>query len=246
MKSTIKLLKAYNVLNLMRGLVNRGIVLPRVIATTRKMCSDMRGGGRNKPRILAETVMKWKLHDAGSVVREQEEVNTRVWRESERILRDLQVSERFFTVWETEKAARKRELEEKRARKVAFLIEKSKEESREKRRSRGVELRSIDVSDKQLDETFESEPRRYGNVELSCEETAYLRLQPKFAVYEVPCVKDLEVDIEKGITNIRWSRMCEGDNSVFVENYFSDDEDNISNNSVSRSRARARRLDSNQ
>ena len=64
--------------------------------------------------------------------------------------------------------ARKKELEEKRAQKVAFLIEKSRKEKNKRRKGRVVELRGIDVSDKRLDQKFESELRNYGGVELSC------------------------------------------------------------------------------
>ena len=225
MKTSIKLLKAYNVLNLIRGLIHRGIVLPSVTAATKRICKDMRGEGRSKHKILSETIMKWKLNDAECVVREQEETNTRIWRENERVLRDLLVSERFFEIWEKEKVARKRELEEKRARKVTLLIEKSRKEKSKRRVNKVVELRGIDVSEKQLDNKFESEPRKYGGVELSCEETAFLRLHPKFAIYEVPCTEDLETEIEKGLTKFRWTRMGEGEEEYRI----------FPNNNVSRS-----------
>ena len=70
MKTSIKLLKAYNMLDLILGLIHQGMLLSSVTATTRRICKEMRGEGRNKPTILAETIMKGKLEDAGCVVRE--------------------------------------------------------------------------------------------------------------------------------------------------------------------------------
>ena len=147
MKTTIQLLKAYNVLDLMRGLVNRGLALTCVNSLTKKMCSGMVRGGRDRPKILAEKIMKWKLSDAGRVVRERRETNTKVWRENEPVLRDHQVSERFFRLWEEEKVARRRELEAKRERKVAYLIRRSKEEKGDRQRREVGNIRGINVSD---------------------------------------------------------------------------------------------------
>ena len=92
MKTTIQLLKAYNVLDLMRGLVNRGLALTCVNSLTKKLCNGMVGGGRDRPKILAEKIMKWKLSDAGRVVRERRETNTQVWRQNEKELRNNQIS----------------------------------------------------------------------------------------------------------------------------------------------------------
>ena len=88
MNDTIKLLKAINVLDMMRGMNNRGLVLPRVMDQTRNVCKGMRNGGGEKPRIMAQQVMKWKQTDSWRVVREQKERSTKVWRDSEKILRD--------------------------------------------------------------------------------------------------------------------------------------------------------------
>ena len=97
----------------------------------------------------------------------------------------------------------------------------------------------IDVSDKHLSEKFESEPRCYGNARLSEEERTLLKLSPKYAIYERPDVVDLEVEIEKGITKYRWSRM---DDAEFVENFDSDVEEELDTSvNVSRSRVSSRR-----
>ena len=103
MNDTIKLLKAINVLDMMRGMNNRGLVLPRVMDQTRNMCKGMRYGGGEKPRIMAQQLMKWKQTDSWRVLREQKERSTKVWRDSEKILREHQVSERYSRIWENEK-----------------------------------------------------------------------------------------------------------------------------------------------
>ena len=222
MNSTIKLLKANNVLNLMRGLVHRGLVLTPVMAMTENLCKSMRGGGGRRPKILAERVMRWKLWDAERVVKEQKEFNTRNWRECEKVLKEYQINERYFILWEREKNNRKRELEEKRRNKVENLIKRDREKrtvwQRRRAEVNATDLRGIDVSDRHLDERFESKPRRYGGIELTPEESELLSLPPKFAIFEKPNIIDCEIEIEKGLTKMRWSRMEDCDVTMSMDN----------------------------
>ena len=143
--------------------------------------------------------MQWKLSDAYFVVKEQKEANTQVWRENERILRDHHVSERFFTIWEEEKAYCKRKLEEKRARKVTFIIDKARKESSEKRKSRESCLRGIDVSDKHLDDRFESAPRVYGDVELLEKKVSVSNFRQNSLSTKCPVLKTVKLRLKRDL-----------------------------------------------
>ena len=109
--------------------------------------------------------MKCKLEDARTVVKREKWANTTVWREETEVLRWNGVSERFFVIWEKEKAERRNDLKKKLEKKVQHLYNRE----REKRNTEGERdwvVRGINVDDKQLNgDVFEARPRVYGNSE---------------------------------------------------------------------------------
>ena len=63
------------------------------------------------------------------------------------------------------------------------------------------------IADQELNEIFISNPKCYGGIIINDEERAVLSLQPKFTVYEKIQPTQCEAEIEKSLTNIRFSRI---------------------------------------
>ena len=78
--------------------------------------------------------MDWKIRDAKRVLREKKAKHTKLWREDEKVLRELGVRDRFITIWEKEKSDVKLEMKKKKEKKVEYLINKrrKREQSRHK------------------------------------------------------------------------------------------------------------------
>ena len=74
--------------------------------------------------------MDWKIPDAKRVLREKKAKHTRLWRDEEKVLRELGVRDRFIMIWESEKERAKVFLKKKKDRKVEFIIGRMKEERR--------------------------------------------------------------------------------------------------------------------
>ena len=205
MTQTIKLLKARYVLDLFERLVNRGLALRSVTANTNRACKGM---SEEKHRRMCNTLMGWKLDSARTVLKTQRQENTRVWRECEEILRENRVDQRFFVIWENEKVERRKELENKKERKVRHIFEREKNIKRKTvSGDSGWVVRGIDCSDRQLDESYESRARVYGGAAISVNEAKVLELTPKFSIYDEIDVEDAECELEKCLTKLRWERM---------------------------------------
>ena len=221
MNSTIRLLKAIYVVDLLEKMTKRGLVLSSVMKMARGMCSGLKG---DKAKLIADMIMQWKLQDANRVLKEKKRENTRIWREDRAILSELQVSQKYLEIWQNEKHARREELKRKKEKKILFLLEKTKKEKSERERREDVDyVRGINVCDQKLDEKYESRPRCYGGVQLSTEEKAILTLTPKYCIFDRPNLVECEIEIEKALTKLRWDRM--GDRKM-LENLDSDDEGN--------------------
>ena len=105
--------------------------------------------------------MKWKLNDAYKSTKEAKYECTHVWRETEPLLIEYGVSYRFDRIWSEEKRRIKEELNSKKVNKIAHL--KEVERSRTVPKRAPDEIRGIKISDQQIAETFESNPRVYDN-----------------------------------------------------------------------------------
>ena len=91
-------------------------------------------------------------------------------------------------------------LNSKGCRKTSFLKNKYKSEERKSRNIRGVT-----ITDQKLPDYYESDPRMYGgtNEVLSVHKVEVLILSPKCTVFEKVIIENCEVEIEKGLTQLR-------------------------------------------
>ena len=82
-----------------------------LMALSNKLCSGL---SIEKAKMIGNQIMKWKMNDARSVLKQHKRSHTKIWRENEEIPRHYSISELFFVIWEQEKVERRNELEEKR------------------------------------------------------------------------------------------------------------------------------------
>ena len=75
-------------MDLFERLVARGLTLNAVLATSTKLYAGL---SFEKSDIICKQIMKWKLHDAYSVLKLQKRNNTRVLRENEKILKLVKI-----------------------------------------------------------------------------------------------------------------------------------------------------------
>ena len=211
MLTTIKLLKSEYVVDLLRELVNKGIPLREVKRKCEKVCHGL---PTKRAHDLTKTVMSWKLIDAKSALCREKRENTRVWRECEKTLKENKIDTEFFEVWEEEKQWVREVLRTKRHKKVSFLGEKYGRGG-ERRREVCDNIEGVTIKDQELSDTFESEPRMYGDTSeiLSGSEVDALRLNPKFTVFPAVDLENCEIEIEKGLTKLRWTESREENNS---------------------------------
>ena len=66
-------------------------------------------------------------------------------------------------------------------------------------------MKGIVTEDQPLPSNFESKPRVYGGVEISRQEEKLLELPPKYTVYNRIKREEIETEIEKAITKLRWT-----------------------------------------
>ena len=199
MLNTIKLLKCEYVVDLLQVLVINGVPLREVERNCEKVCQGL---PRRKVHELTRTVMSWKLIDAKSALRKEKRESTRMWRESRRALRENHVESKYFEVWEREKRMVRGILKTKRYKKTSFLRKKYRTEEGRTHNT----INGVTIADQKLPDNYESEPRMYGgtNEMLSAHEVDVLKLNPKFTIFETVNVENCEIEIERGLTKLRW------------------------------------------
>ena len=153
--------------------------------------------------------MKWRWKDAHTVLREEKKTNTIAWRKTINELKML-TNERYVTAFihlvEIEKRRQRKTLRGKRKKKVQFLVNKHKNNEKENKENEvNEDLKGIEIKDQPLPSNFESKPRIYGGIKIDSHETALLELPPKYTVYSRIKTEDVETEIEKGITKLRWT-----------------------------------------
>ena len=194
------------VVHLISHLVSKRVPLASVYNGCTKMC---KGLGEKKRSMMCNMIMKWKLADAQKHLNKEKRDNTRIWREEKRTLSEEGIEQDFIRIWEEEKEKQIYCLIQKKNKKVSFLKEKYRNMN-----SCDDEdiIEGIVIKDQQLTEEYESNPRCYGGIELSEEEKDALSLNPRFVIFNTNIqIEEVEAEIEKSITKIRWSRMNEGD-----------------------------------
>ena len=192
MGQTTKLQNACYVADLLGDLTRKRLPLPSVEGLCAKLCMKL---PERRTTTLVNTVMKWKVKDAWTLLGRR---NTTTQRFGEGVVRA------FNNIWRKEKRRHWLYLRKKRTRRVNFLSEKFG--------SRNAcdcvtEVEGIVVVDQPLPSTFSSNPRCYGGVQLTGDEEKVLGLPPKFAVYDRVDLTSCEAQIEKGLAKLRWSAL---------------------------------------
>ena len=76
------------------------------------------------------------------------------------------------------------------------------------------EFKGIILKDQELGNEFNSDPRKYGNIDIDEDEQRLLSLPPKFGVLKKVDVVDTKIEVEKCLTGMRWKQNnvdCEQD-----------------------------------
>ena len=155
---------------------------------------------RGHQRSMLERIMKWRLEDAWSNMNRARRENTRVWRESKQVLRTYGVCDAYLALWRREKEDYQVSLRAKLRSKVYTLVRRYSNQT-----VAPESVRGIVVGDQQVPEDFSTDPRCYGDVELSADERSVLSLPPKYAMYSKIDATDCKAQVEKGIAKLRWS-----------------------------------------
>ena len=79
---------------------------------------------------------------------------------------------------------------------------------------------------KVLPEEFSSEPRLYGNVNISDNEKKVLELPPKYGIYKKVSVRDCIISVEESLNKLRWNRIINNQNVRQEEKEFINTTDN--------------------
>ena len=202
MDGTMNLEHSRYVVDLMTELTRKQIGTSNVESLCNRACDKL---GKNRERTMVRNIMMWKLKDAKNVLRNAKIENTKIWRREKRILIDrttcyATLCYQYIKLWSIEKIRYAKELNNKRKSKVEFLTKKYM-----KVKAIPDVLRDIVIKDQEIPETFSSEPRCYGGIELNEHETAALKLPPKFAVYTEINPLECETQVEKGLAKLRWA-----------------------------------------
>ena len=106
----------------------------------------------------------------------------------------------YVALWRTEKSTYMRKLNDKRRKKVSFLVRKYSHVDEVPN-----EVRGIVVDNQRVPDEFSSEPRSYGGVDLTTDRKIALSLPPKYSIHAPIDTTDCEAQVEKGICKLRWS-----------------------------------------
>ena len=197
MAETMKLLHERYVFDLFTRLCKKKIGTNAMENHCRRICDGL---SRGRQRSMLERVMKWRLQNARSNMYGARKENTRVWRESKRILRTFGVIGTYVALWRREKEHYQVQLREKLRLKVDTLVRRYSSEEVAPENVRGIV-----VGDRQIPDSFSTEPRCYGGVQLSADEQALLSLPLKYAVFSKIDTTDCKAQVEKGFAKMRWS-----------------------------------------
>ena len=206
MKNTSALLKAQNRYSLLNTLCHKRASLNAVRDTCNQLCNGL-PNRKNKSQEISGTIMRWKKNDAKYQMQKITQQNSKDWRDIYEYLNThgATVNKEYHEVWKTERSKMDSKIKQKNETKIQHLCKKDKGKTLN-------EVEQIIVKDQQLDENFDSSARTYGGVTLSTNEQHLLRLPPKFAIYNKIDIKDCEVEIEAGLTKIRWNRRNQNEN----------------------------------
>ena len=180
------------------------LLLKNKLATTEvnqvsaKLCNKL---PVSKKQSLTNTIMKWKLKDTSSKTKMMIKEEKSAWRECKKYL-DIRAQQTYNQEWAEEKYLAMKAFRAHKEGKFKWLKKKYQLE-----KDVPDMLNNVFVADQVLDESFNSNPKCYGGIIISDEEREVLSLQPKFTVYDKVQPTQCEAEIEKSLTNIRFSRI---------------------------------------
>ena len=200
MTQTQKLLHAQYVNDLFKRLIMKKVSNAETEELGKRICKTI----KKRTRTLIGIITRWKYEDSFNELRNEKRNQTKVWRECEPIIRRANILDEYNQIWITEKGRLKEVYKRKLEKKVKHLVEKYG-----RKRVIPDEVEGIIIKDQPIVEEFESNPRCYGNVEISEEERQVLKLPPKFSLYERIDVEKTIAEIEKGMVKLRYEKNFE-------------------------------------
>ena len=167
------------------------------------------------------------MTDANKRLKEEQYNNSKVWRESKKLLGDFNMIESYEIEWSKEGERYKQCLAKKRKKKIEFLMNKCG-----KKREIPDTIDGIIIKDQVITEDFSSEPRVYGYMTINVNECSILILPPNYAVMEKVSETKCQAEVEKGLAKLRWERQQGNDDIVNNKYNFFDVNKNVFNYSV--------------
>ena len=198
MRSTMDYLHARYVMDLFKRLQRCKIGTTNIVNLCRRICEKLPA---RREKTLIETIIRWKVTDACKVFQKAHYENTNTWRQVCPILEQENIRNQYEELWDREKTEYARQLRNQLNSKIKFLQTKFSEDIT----NVPDLLQDIVISDQDLPDTFTSDPRMYGNVELTEQEMELLSLPPKFAVFDKIDTINCEAEVEKGLGKLRWA-----------------------------------------
>lgn len=212
-ESTMNEINKRSICKLLRSLRNENIGTSDVEYGIRKMCAVV---GDAAQVDIKRKIMRWKVNDAFRVLRETQHANLKIWRESKRCI-PLQIRTEYLRNWRLYTDRYKMQLEARNRERVKWLVAKW----RKKEKPVPDTIRGIKLNDETLPLEFNSQPRIYGNMQMSNNEMKLLELPPKFGLYRKVNVRETIISTEEAINKIRWNRSIT-DNEPCVGTQFID------------------------
>ena len=180
--------------DLYKDLEKEKIGTTNVVSLCTRLCKTLPISRRN---TLVSTIINWKMADANKRLKEEQYNNTKVWRESKKLLGDFNMIESYEIEWSKERERYKQCLTKKRKKKIVFLMNKYG-----KKREIPDTTDGIIIKYQIITEDFSSEPRVYGNITINENERSILILPPNYVVMEKVSETKCQVEVEKGLAKL--------------------------------------------
>ena len=209
LERTVKLVRSQSIYKMLKTLRANRIGTEDVESLAARINEKFTKGKHGQ---LVNLVMELKVKDARREYEHERYANTKTWRESKRVIQEAGVMADYNRLWRSERSLFYRSFQEKMKTKLEHLKGKYK-----KTRTITDVVHGVRVSDAEIPDSFSSEPRCYGGCTLSNEEMTLLNLHPKFAVYEQIDDALCEIQIEKGVSKLRWSLMSQENSAESLE-----------------------------
>ena len=201
-KSTVKVLKAEYVVDLMSNLNKRSVPLRSVRVACNRLCNDV--NIQNRSNTITNSIMNWKLQDAYRCVDREKYINSCVWREYISMLTEYRVYHVFVRIWKEEKSYQRNVLKNKRKSKITHLTQIRNTTQFKPKEPKVEQVRGILIKDQTVPTDMDTKPRIYGDITVKPEAVDLLSLGPKFAVYDNINKQCVAIEVEKAIEKLRF------------------------------------------